>query len=118
MNFKKFFQDYGCCGGDRDDLSISSTESKKFKKSKTKAFEKLAFQSRYPERRSIQRNENKNEVFSTHWTELDDIPSSSNPPFKTIPDTSEFGESSADVVDVEDYTTKEPIDFESTTIRM
>jgi len=113
MSFKKFFQDYGCCGGDRDDLSISSTESKKAKKNKSKAFEKVTFQSKDPETRSIRKNPNQNHIPSINWTKLDDLPIPSDPPFETIQtfqDSSEFRELS---IEAEDYTTKEPIDFES-----
>ena len=111
MNFKKFFQDYGCCGGDRDDLSVSSSESYESKKHKTKKFGKLVFEPKPPERKSIPYNESKSEVSSTHWTELDHPRLSTRPTLTTYLNTSELGESS---FDKEDYTTQEPIDFEST----
>ncbi len=109
MNFKKFFQDYGCCGGDRDDLSVSSSDSNDSKKHKTKKFEKLVFEPKPPKRRSSRQfNETKSEVSSTHWTELDNTRLSARPTITTYLNT---GESS---FDREDYTTQEPIDFEST----
>jgi len=113
MSFKKLFQDYGCCGGDRDDLSISSNGSKNTKRKKSKAFEKLVFESKNSETRSIHPNQNENQISSINWTKLDDLPLPANPPFEAIQtyrDSSEFRESS---IEAEDYTTKEPIDFES-----
>jgi len=112
MNFKKLFKDYGCCGGDRDDLSVSSSDSQKRKmQPKRKKIEKIFIQPLAQPKASVQIEENKSGVSSTQWTEIEEIPTSTDPNVK-LTQAYPHRVVNNPGIEIEEYMTQEPIDFE------
>lgn len=117
MNFKKLFKDYGCCGGDRDDLSVSSDDSQKRKTlPKRKKIEKIFIQPIVQRKVPVQVEEDKSGVSSTQWTDLEEIPPSTDPKVK-LTQAYPHGVVNNASIEIEEYMTQEPIDFEGNLVR-
>lgn len=110
MDLKTIFKTYGCCGGDRDDLSVSSTESQKRKLVPPRR-NKVNSKNKEIPRAYIEIQNPKSGPSDAHWADLGVIQMPSN---TNVPLSSNYSSHlELESADVEDYFTEEPIDFES-----
>lgn len=109
FSWKAIFKGYSCCGGDRDDISVSSTDSKN---PKVKDVLKKKGSLKYKKMKKVPLvfDDNKSIASSTHWTDLEDIPLPSDPNIRLS--SAYPGQVGQESIDLDDHFTQEIIDFE------
>lgn len=110
MDLKTILKSYGCCGGDRDDLSVSSSESHQRKIIPPRRNKVNSKNKAVPKPYIINENQ-KNVAPDTHWPEVEGVqmPLGQNVPVSSTY-TNRFGLESAEPEDY--FTPEEPIDFD------